>query len=278
MFALARYGPIGSSRSAARGGSSDIHAAQVLNVAAIQDRLRGIQLRLRGERARVTVDHPVGACRLVFACPCHPLRSAVAPPRSAQREVLLPGVFVQVDGVFEAGKERGPEIIEGARRDGGFIVGGLGEEDFAAVGVIADAARKVDGDAEEAAFGFDHIAVVEAAADLDRHIGGVTAGDFGLGGDGMPESIIDGIERENEAIAESADDASGVGRRVADSLGEEGEDVVGAGIAKLAREPQRPGNVDEEDRAGNRLERLASCLHEKGLRGQGRTVSAVCRV
>jgi hypothetical protein len=134
---------------------------------------------------------------------------------------------------------------EGCAADG--LAGGGGEQDFAAVGVAADAGSEVNGNAEDIAVGLKDIAVMDAAADLEGALGRVEFFDATLGGHGVGDGAFDRIEFEKETIAKAADEPAAChGRRVADGGGEELEEAVGLNVAKLAGDPERSGYVDEK--------------------------------
>lgn len=67
----------------------------------------------------------------------------------------------------------------------------------------------------------------------------------------MGGGIGNGIKDEQEAIAKAAGDAAaGHGGRVVERAGHCLQEPVGLDIAKLAGEAERPGHIDEEERAG----------------------------
>jgi len=145
--------------------------------------------------------------------------------------------------------------VEFAGEQSGGLVGGCGEQDFAAVGVAAYAGCEVDGNAEDIAIGFEDFAVVDAATHLDGTAGEVQPLDAPLDGDGMGGRVFDGIEDDEKAIAKAADDASaGHGRGVVEGTGKGLEEPVGFDVAKLAREAQRSGDIDKKEGAMRRGE------------------------
>jgi hypothetical protein len=114
--------------------------------------------------------------------------------------------------------------------------------------VAANASGQVDGDSEDIAIGFEHFAVVDTAADLDGALRGVEFLDAALGRDRMRKRAFDGLEFEQEAIAEAPHKPAAFhGGRLADGGGKVLEEAVGLDIAKLAGEAERAGDIDQEE-------------------------------
>jgi hypothetical protein len=202
-----------------------------------------------------------GCGAVVLAGRCAP-RTGAGPGLEAE---VSPGEFVEADRFFEAREERRAEGVHGQAMVAGGAEGFIGEEDLAAVCVAGHPSSKVDRYAEHVAIGFEDITVVDGAADFDGAGGWVEFLDAPLGGDRVSDRAIDRIEGEKEAIAEGADQASAAhGRGILESGGEILEHAVGFEVAQLPRDPQRAGDIDEEESPAR-----DRCIEVRGSGGEG---------
>ena len=129
----------------------------------------------------------------------------------------------------------------------------FGNEDLSALGLSRNASRDVDRRAEDVAGFFDHLACVEADADLELPFRVLLAvfGDRALDVDRAFHAVTRRPEADHEAVAETFDPAAAVLRdALVDDRLVRPHDLVRRGEAARGKQPCRFLDIGEHDRHG----------------------------